>query len=186
MQARQEAMFTPVPSEFTRRCWHHARKHFEPFEKSGRIAPKFTREDLSSALHTDPMWGGRGEKWSTTEIDRERKRCAKAGHPEWFPWPFKMFMFPPFDDGPPSNGRREPSDAPPGASGAGLRISAPPGCDVEAVREDGCLILKVVPKIMPAMVAGLGVLALFDAADGRYDGVIHWCRILASHLVLRG
>jgi hypothetical protein len=176
-------MFDAVPSEFTRRCWHQARKYFEPFERSGRRAPRLTRTDLASALKRDPQWGGKGEKCSATEIDRERKRCAKAGHPDWFPWPFKMFMLPPFETG---GVTLKPLDAPADAPGGGLRVSPPPGCEVEAVREAGSIILKIVPKIIPAVVAMVGSVAVFDGADGRYDGIIHWCHVLASHFVLRG
>jgi len=46
--------------------------------------------------------------------------------------------------------------------------------------------LRMLPKTMPALVASLASIIVLDAMDGKIDGIIHWCLVLAHLAGLHG
>ena len=139
--------------------------------------PRHFKEPTRDQLHKILAGDASGESSSLSTLDR-----ARNAYPEWFPhWPIPRnpIVHPALGLALMS---KLPGPAPPG--GVQLELLAVDPATGERRRvevktdEAGRAYLG---RIVTTLVAGGMGLCVIDAADGRLDGVIHWCALLMQH-----
>lgn len=168
---------TIVQRIFCARDLHFKRKPY---------ATRFTREECSTLLHYEsfgrPEW--KGLAWSLASIDR-----ARDLFPKLLPWPLTRWTPRPWEQQVVESAplaELQPDDAV--ADGEHLLLKAFDEQGkvriVEAVADFESGMLRLVKHLPPHSAASLVAAAfaawlVLDGLDGRFDAIVHWCRVFA-------